>query len=221
MPPPSPTLHALGWDTPVLHRAVDWLVDAYGERLEAITVVVPAARAGRRLVELLAERLAGRAWTPPGVTTLAGLPERLMAGQGSGDAAPLDALTAWWLRAASLRDADPAVLSAVVPHAPDRDDWPGWLALAKQFERLRDELALGRLRMADVVRVTEERALDLGMSEPRWTALAALEALYDAARGGRDDWASAVASAAAGRSALGTAAKNPVVLVGLVDLPWV
>jgi len=61
-------------------------------------------------------------------------------------------------------------------------------------------------------------AVDLGMSEPRWAGIAALQHAYDTARGGRHDDASAL-RAAAGDAPLGPAAARPVVMVGLVDVP--
>jgi len=119
------TLHPLGWDTPVLPAAAAWLADRFGDDLGGALLVLPASRAGRRLTELLAERFDGQPWTPPDVTTLGGLPERLTGGAGGGPVPRLDALTAHWTRATCLRDADRATLEAVVPRPPGPDDWRG------------------------------------------------------------------------------------------------
>ena len=70
----------LGWDGPFLPRAVQWLRDRFerhGELdLSGVLVAVPGARAGRRLIELLADP-AEPALNPPRVITAGRLPEAL------------------------------------------------------------------------------------------------------------------------------------------------
>ncbi len=215
------TLEHLGWDKPVLPAAARWLAQRFGDQLGEVLLVVPAARAGRRLTELLAERFDGKSWTPPGVTTLRALPGRLTQ-DAAQDADPagepvLEPLAADWIRATLLRDADRGVLEAVVPRPPGSDDWRGWLALARQLGRLDDELAGALLTPADVPGQAAEHAVDLGMSTDRWVALAQLQAGYDSARGDRHDAASML-RAAAQTMALGPAAAGPVVLVGVTDI---
>ena len=59
------TRHFLGWDGPLLPRAAAWLSQHH-----VSIVVVPTTRAGRRLRECLAERLAPDAdWLPPQIVT--------------------------------------------------------------------------------------------------------------------------------------------------------
>jgi len=184
-----------------------------------VLLVLPASRAGRRLTELLAEHFDGTPWTPPAVTTLNGLPTHLC-DDAPGTAEPvLDPLAARWIRATGLRTADRATLEAVVPRPPGPDDWRGWLALARQLGRLDDELAGARLTAADVPGQAANAGIDLGMSDTRWAAIAALQQAYDTQRGDRHDEASMLRAAGSGAAALGPAAKRPVVLVGLVDVP--
>jgi len=169
----------------VLPAAADWLQKRFGHDLGDALLVLPAARAGRRLTELLAERFDVTPWTPPVLTTLSGLPARLTA--GAHDPPRLEPLDAAWLRAVSLRSADRATLEAVIARPPGPDDWRGWLALARQLGRLDDELAGARLTADDVPARAAEAAVDLGLSGERWQAIAALQRAYDAARGDRHD----------------------------------
>ena len=73
----------LGWEQPILHSVADALVKEAGRRgpldLSHDLVVLPGARAGRRLKELLLDRATamGRALRPPEISTVGGLPERL------------------------------------------------------------------------------------------------------------------------------------------------
>ncbi len=209
------TTHHLGWDRPVLPAAAAWLAHHLGDALPGALLVLPAARAGRRLTELLAQRFDGAAWSPPAVTTLSGLPARLV------DAEPelhltLDPLTALWLRATCLKNADRAVLEAVVPRPPGPDDWRGWLALARQLGRLNDELAAGLISAQEVPAIAAAGGVDLGLTESRWAAIAAVQQDYDTARGTYRDEASALRHAA-DTAPLGPAATQPVVLVGVVE----
>ena len=163
----------------MLPAAADWLEKRFGHDLGDALLVLPAARAGRRLTELLAERFDVTPWTPPMLTTLGGLPAWLTA--GAHDPPRLEPLDAAWLRAVSLRSADPATLEAVIARPPGPDDWRGWLALARQLGRLDDELAGALLTAADVPARAAEAAVDLGLSGERWQAIAALQRAYDAA----------------------------------------
>jgi hypothetical protein len=77
----------LGWDRPCLRVAAQWLLDRYrqpdGYDLDAVLIVTPSHRAGRRLLEILVDAAAsggpGAAapFIPPNLITPAELPERL------------------------------------------------------------------------------------------------------------------------------------------------
>ncbi len=88
-PAPSPGAASLervflGWHRPALPAAAEWLAAAAPPRpgsleLSGWRVVLPGARAGRRLLELLLEEAEARGLTlaPPELVTVGSLPERL------------------------------------------------------------------------------------------------------------------------------------------------
>ena len=83
----------LGWDKPLLAQAAACLLERYlgggpvdgpldlGPGFDRVMVVVPGARAGRRLGELLADQPASRHLVPPSIVTVGQLPERLYESQ--------------------------------------------------------------------------------------------------------------------------------------------
>ncbi|MEM6458842.1 MAG: PD-(D/E)XK nuclease family protein [Planctomycetota bacterium] len=201
----------LGWDRAVLPAAAAWLWEHVGSDMGRHLVAVPTARAGRRLVELLAEGAEpGNVLVPPRVETPGTLPEVLYESGGV-----VGALPALLARARSLRQADRELLRRVVPHPPAADDVAGWVGLAETFASLRDELAAARLTPGAVVRAAAAGGLDLGLSGPRWEAVAALEAAYEASLDGHDVQTARREALGAGRCGCDA----PIVLVGLVDLP--
>jgi len=208
----------LGWTAPALERAASLLVERYrdgGEvRMEGATVVLPGARAGRRLMERLleeAEREGARLF-PPRVTTIGALPEMLYE-----PVRPLadDVLARRaWVRA--LRGADRARLAEVFPALPAANDARGWATLARQLERLHEAVGAGGLGFADVAERCGSGLLhDDGA---RWQVLAEVQKAYLAllARLGYDDRERARMDALA-RSAIAT--DREVWLVGIVDAP--
>ncbi|HEY8468287.1 MAG TPA: PD-(D/E)XK nuclease family protein [Longimicrobiales bacterium] len=208
----------LGWTAPALERAASLLVERYRDgaevRMEGATVVLPGARAGRRLLERLLEEAerAGARLFPPRVTTIGALPEMLYepARPLAGDVLARRA----WGRA--LRGMDRARLAEVFPTLPAADDARGWATLARQLERLHEAVGAGGLGFADVARQCSVGLLhdDSG----RWSILADVQEAYLAtlARLGYDDrqWARMDALA---RGAIAT--DQEVWLVGIVDAP--
>jgi ATP-dependent helicase/nuclease subunit B len=167
------TRHFLGWDGPALQRAGVYLHEQLGQGeggwdLAHVVAVVPARRAGRRLIEVLVTQAQdqGHALSPPRVVTAGGLPE-LLYQPGKLVAGDLDAQLAW---VAALRGMPTDQLVDLLPHPPGEDDLPGWWALAKQLRSLDDDLAGHMMRFKDVPRLCAERGFDL-RGEERWDVL--------------------------------------------------
>ena len=168
----------LGLDAPALQAAAAWLFDTYatddGAYFDALTLVVPGGRAGRRLLDLLVSEAEtrGLALLPPKVVTAGTLPEELYEPKR-----PLaDELTQRLAWCAALRGIDPAELAPLVPHPPAADDLEGWLPLADMLLRLHGELAADALDFGDV----SGKASGLsGFNEQRrWQVLSRLQRTY-------------------------------------------
>ncbi|MEM9417573.1 MAG: hypothetical protein AAGA25_00780 [Planctomycetota bacterium] len=202
----------LDWNQAVLPAAAAWLVGRYGLDLGGVVVAVPAARAGRRLEELLVDEAERRAeiLTPPTVVTAGRLPELLY----ESEADPVDDLASVLSRAAALREADRGALTQVFPYPPDDADTVGWVRLADQLQQLSDELAAARLTPGHVVEIAAQRGVDLGLSEGRWQAIAQLDSVYRQTLN-QTDRQSARQHAIEQQLCR---SDRPIVLVGLVDL---
>lgn len=171
------TRQFMGWDGPMLMRAAAYLRDHHGQGedrgdLGHVIAVVPAQRAGRRLLELLVTQAQanGQPLVPPRIVTTGNLPELLYEPTGT-IASDLDEHLVW---VTALRSMPPDALAPLLPHPPAEDDLPGWWALAKQLRSLRDDLAGHRMRFADVPRLSAQRGIDL-RGEERWDVLDAAE----------------------------------------------
>jgi RecB family exonuclease len=211
----------LGWDQPALVAVAQWLRahaqgppenDPFLWDLSAWTLVVPGARAGRRLREVLVQHAGDRTLSPPAIITVGRLPELLYVPTRS-LASPLVAALA---RAAALRAAGVDELRPLVPHPPPPDDHRAWLRLADELARLDADLASASLVPADVApRVAaalpefddEERWLTLANLHDRYRALLAAHHLDD-----RD--AARAAALSQGRCTY----PNPIALVAVADL---
>ncbi len=146
-----------------------------GWELGHVIAVVPAQRAGRRLLELLVTlaQADDLPLVPPRIVTTGNLPELLYETTGT-IAGDLDEHLAW---VAALRSMPAEGLAPLLPHPPGGDDLPGWWALAKQVRTLRDDLAGHRTRFADVPRLSAQRGIDL-RGEERWDVLDQAERSY-------------------------------------------
>ena len=172
------TRHFLGRDGPALPAAADWLLRRHSHAgrhdLAGLTLVLPSARAGRRLIELLATRADGREWTPPRVITPGALSDTLLT---STDAPTASVFQETLALAQALRALDAPALAALAPtpHAPE--DWPAWFSLAEDWRRVLSELASEGLSASDAA----ARIADLTppSDAQRWEALADLEPLWD------------------------------------------
>ncbi len=174
------TRHFLGWDGPALERSGVYLHEHFGQGeggwdLSHVVAVVPAGRAGRRLVEVLVTQAqdGGGLLNPPRVVTTGGLAELLYQPSGA-VAGDLESNLAW---VSALSRMEPDVLVDLIPNPPQRDDLSGWWALAKQVRSLHDDLAAHRMGFADVPRLCAERGVDL-RGEQRWEALSQIEQAY-------------------------------------------
>ena len=175
------TRHFLGWDGPALQRAGAYLHEHFGSGdggwdLSGVIAVVPAGRAGRRLVEVLVTQAQaeGRVLNPPRVVTAGDLPELLYQPDGA-VAGDLETMLGW---VSALRGMDSKVLADLIPTPPAGDDVTGWWALAKQVRTLYDDLAGHRMGFADVPRLCAERGVADFHSERRWDVLAQTQRAY-------------------------------------------
>lgn len=155
----------LGWDQLPLPAAATWIARELGPDLSNVLVALPAARAGRRLLELLTLDL-GRELRPPRIVTAGALSDELL--QVDGAPAGRLARTMAWARA--LRDMDGARLRHLVARPPDMDDLAGWFRLAEEVRGLFGEVAAEGLDFADVAQ-DELLANQVG-ERRRWEALA-------------------------------------------------
>ena len=181
------TRHFLGWDQPALPRAAAWLAQHAARadspaaqpphtELHHWRVVVPGARAGRRLMELLTEQPElGGALTPPDVRTLGSLPD-LLCPPPTRHRIATDTQAAL-ARMAALRAFDRDTLATVAPHPPAEQDVMGWYRLADRLRQLGDELAAGACTVDDVCRAQQNNTIDLPRPE-RWEALRDIEHAY-------------------------------------------
>ena len=174
------TRHFLGYDGPIVHRAVDYLHTSHGQGehgwdLGHVIAVLPTKRAGRRLMELLASRAQAQqaVLIPPRIETTGRLPE-LLYESAAVQASDLDQQLAFVY---ALQSLPTEAIEALLPHPPVTDDVPGWWAYASKLRRLRDDLAGHRMRFADVPRLCQERGIDL-RGEARWRVLDAIEQVY-------------------------------------------
>jgi ATP-dependent helicase/nuclease subunit B len=168
----------LDWRQPALAGAAEFL-RARHERtgeldLSGVIVVVPAGRAGRRLLEILVGIADERklALAPPKIVTPDAFPELLY--QPKRPFA--DVLTQQLAWTEALRTAPPEALAPFLPAPPPRDDTPRWLAIGQTLRRLHLELAADGLDCGDVLKGAA------GVPEfdehSRWQTLCDLEQRY-------------------------------------------
>ena len=210
----------LGWDRAILRTTAALLADRHdvgGElRMESARVVLPGARAGRRLKECLveeAERRQARLY-PPRVVTIGALPELL------GPAALPSATAALgrrlWVRA--LRGLPAERLEMLYASVPERDDLVGWTRLAGTVAALHEEVAGAGLRFRQVAEHCDTGLLFADTE--RWSVLAEAQAAFESelARLGLSDPGLGRIDAAASPWPI---AEGEIWLVGVVEMPAV
>ena len=169
-------LEYLGWSGPCLPLAAKWLRDRYSAGrvcdLGNVVIVVPGARAGRRLLELLAE--GEGVLVPPAIITAGALPEELyespqrLAGE-------LEISLAWMH---ALRSADRNVLEQIIPQPPEDGDLQGWLTLARELIKLHETLAGEAVTHVQVIEACGN--VESFNDQDRWIAIQALHERYAA-----------------------------------------
>ncbi len=204
----------MGWDGPALPRAARLLVSSYGPGqvdgadrgdrtaaeeapdagegaldLSGVVVVLPGARAGRRLLELLLELCEAEGWSlrPPRITTLGGVPELLFTPERPEPSGLL--LRRVWAR--ELARLPREEIEGLLVEPPEPGDLSGWMELARTVVDLQSTVGAEGHSFADVARVCTEGLLF--NDEKRWTLLAraqrrAREVLQEMGMEDREAW---------------------------------
>jgi hypothetical protein len=168
----------LGWSEPFLPAVVDYLRRRYASgsnwSMDTVTIALPAARAARRLLELLiyAAQQHGLALLPPRILTIGALVDLLYV-------RPLPAADrlvrhlAWAREILSCEKDQLARLTAV---PPPTDDLSQALDLAATVDRLHEELAADGLEFGDVARAQGDARRE--RESLRWRTLADVQSRY-------------------------------------------
>jgi RecB family exonuclease len=173
-----PTRVFLDWQRPALMSAVNYLREKYAAAptwdLSRVIIVVPARRAGQRLLELLAfeARDRGLRFSPPTLVKESGLPEQLYRPKR-----PFaDELTQDLAWSQALQRLAESQLHAIVPHPPARTDDAAWLQLGQILRVRHTELAADTLDFKDI----EEfgNTLPRFPDAQRWQAMHAAQEIY-------------------------------------------
>ena len=166
--------HFLGWDATVTTLVRDFVLPGGCEGpvdLEKMLIVVPTRQAGRRLREALARRCAqwNTALLSPRVVTPTFF---LHSDEGPGQLANPALVMAYW--AGLLLEAGPERFTGLFPGGGAPRDFARAVQIGCMIEQLRDNLADGARRLADVPAHLE----GLGQELRRWEDLIALEESY-------------------------------------------
>ncbi len=207
----------LGWNRPGLARVAEYLIERWAGPhawdLSGVTVVVPGARAGRRLLEILVDCAdqRGTVLSPPEIVTLGRLPELLYVPKR-----PFaDELTQQLAWIEALRQCKPKEVEPFLPATPATGDLPAWLALAEMLARVHRELAADGLSFVDVE--TKGPRVEGFCESPRWRALATVQRRYLETLDRLDLWDVQTARLVAVRQRE-CQTRSDVVLAGTVDL---
>jgi hypothetical protein len=167
----------LDWRQSALPQVVDYLATFLADGqldLSQWIVVLPGARAARRLGELLVLRSAEHGWLyrPPEIVTVGRLPEYLYVAERP-LAGRLTTQLAW-VRA--LQECPPELFESLHKRRPSAHDTREWMALAELVQTWHEELAAQRKNFRDVFRRLPDSA---GPHErARWLALDTCERSY-------------------------------------------
>lgn len=164
----------LGWDKPILQKAVDKLFERRLHNLWDLTdvlLVLPSSLAGRRLGELLAERAAENKliFYPPEIVTVGSLPEKLYQAKFPFASDSVQVLT--WVKALQEMSADE--LRPLLFDVPSQEDLQAWIDLARMLATLHRELATDLKLCCDVADVLAGQP-----EEARWRVLYQIQRKY-------------------------------------------
>jgi hypothetical protein len=207
----------LDWRQPALAAAAGRLREQYendGELdLSGVIVVVPGGRAGRRLLELLVSLAEAHqlVLTPPEIVTPERFPELLY--QAKRPFA--DCLTQQLAWTEALRGAQREILAELMPHPPEKDDLPRWLAVGETLRRLHVELAADGLDCQKVLAGAD--AVEGFAEHSRWRSLCKLQERYHKTLDVLELWDVQSARLVAIRDRE-IASDRRIVLLGTVDL---
>ena len=208
----------LGWDRPALSLAVDFLCERFADEsaidLGCVSVALPGARAGRRLLELLVEHAetVGLPLCPPQIGTIGQLPERLYTPKRP-FADSLSQQMAW---VEALKQTPPDQLAHLVAQPPEADNLAGWLSLGEMLARLHRELAAEAMDFQAVLDCGHDRIQNF-QEQQRWATLATVQRDYLAVLDRLGLWDRQTARLFAAREGE-YRADSPIVLIGTVDL---
>jgi hypothetical protein len=211
----------LGLQQPPLKSAAAFLVDSYRQAntldLSQHVVILPGARAGRRLTEILFQLVTaeGLAFLPPDVTTVGQVPELLYNAKRPFATDWIQQLTWSW----AVRNISPAVRDKVFPAIPQDADsvWSieSWLQLGRLLRGCYRELAADGLSFADVAAAGP--SLEEFTEEERWQAMAEIQRAYLEMLDQRELWDRQTARMVAVENRECTSTKT-LVLIGSSDL---
>ncbi len=172
----------VSWDRPILHSAADWLIQSATVSPEDLPlvdlsdclVVVPGGLAGRRLVEILVQKVeaAGQSLIPPQVITVGLLPEHLYEAKLP-FASELTQQFAW---GETLRSFGPEPLKPLIPFPPEVTDFGTWRDYGDSVRRVYRELVSEALDFTEVAQ--KAHSLEGFTEQDRWDVLAKLQSAY-------------------------------------------
>ncbi len=207
----------IDWKLPLLPTAAEYLISRYavGQQLDLsrVFVVVESMRASQRLLEILVQKAQSQwpALIPPRFVTASQFPE-LLYQQKRQLADDFTQLLVW---RKALTSVTPADLKDALPHLPDDESVPAWMALCETLRRQHNELASESMDFGDLHRSL--KSLGHLQESSRWKALLKVQQSYLKHMDSLDLWDRQAARLYAVRNEE-CRIDGEVVLVGTMDL---
>ncbi|MBL8814834.1 MAG: PD-(D/E)XK nuclease family protein [Planctomyces sp.] len=205
------------WNAPLLPAAADSLIRRYanGNQLDMsnVRVVVNGQRAARRLLEILVQKAQSR-WPsliPPRFSTQQQFPEVLYPRKKQ----LADDLTQLLVWRKALTSIQPRFLKDALPHLPDDEAVPAWMALCETLRRQHNELASESMNFDDLSKKLS-KAGNLPEAA-RWEALNRIQKSYLNHMDTLDLWDKQAARLFAVRNSE-CRTNEDIILVGTMDL---
>ncbi|MFV0338555.1 MAG: PD-(D/E)XK nuclease family protein [Chthoniobacterales bacterium] len=180
----APTRVFLGWERPALPAIADWLIKNHPQAEEQdfsnSIIVLPSSRAGRRLIEILAQQLAGQPgaalFAPPRILTLSALARTLFTPtEDTFLPAPDFLLSLAWQEAFHKLDEKEKQLLAISTHSKNASVNT---AVANSLASVCREIRAALLQPSNVVRHLSEQSNTSLRAQARWQALATAYKYY-------------------------------------------